>query len=60
MEVYSSHELKITKTQSDMKLKYCKPETEVDLLVLEEFILYGLNNAPTIDDDMDDPDDIDW
>lgn len=28
-----------------MKLQYCKPETEVDLLVLEEFILYDLNNT---------------
>ena len=43
-----------------MKLKYCKPETEVDYLTLEEFILYGLNNTPTIDDDMEDPDDITW
>ena len=43
-----------------MKLQYCKPETEVDLLVLEEFILYGMRNKPDIDDDMGTPDDIDW
>lgn len=44
-----------------MKLQYCKPETEVDLLVLEEFILYDLvNNKPTIDEDMANPDDIGW
>ena len=48
------------KTQLDMKLQYCKPETEVDLLVLEEFILYGMNNKPTIDEDMANPDDIGW
>lgn len=36
-----------------MKLQYCKPETEVDLLVLEEFILYDLvNNKPTIEKDL--------
>ena len=40
------------KTQHDMKLQYCKPETEVDLLVLEEFILYGMNNTPTIEKDL--------
>lgn len=43
-----------------MKLKYCKPETEVDLLVLENFVLYGITTKPDIDDDMDDPDDITW
>ena len=48
------------KTQHNMKLQYCKPETEVDLLDLEEFILYDLNNKPVIDDDLDDPDRIDW
>lgn len=48
------------KTQHNMKLQYCKPETEVDLLDLEEFILYGLNNQPVIEDDLDDPDNIDW
>ena len=48
------------KTQLDMKLQYCKPETEVDLLDLEEFILYDLNNKPVIEDDLDDPDNIDW
>ena len=41
-----------------MKLQYCKPETEVDLLVLEEFILYGMNNKPTIEKDMYDPEDL--
>ena len=48
------------KTQHNMKLQYCKPETEVDLLDLEEFILYDLNNKPVIEDDLDDPDRIDW
>ena len=48
------------KTQHNMKLQYCKPETEVDLLDLEEFILYDLNNKPVIEDDLDDPDNIDW
>lgn len=43
-----------------MKLQYCKPETEVDLLDLEEFILYDLNNKPVIEDDLGDPDNIDW
>ena len=48
------------KTQHNMKLQYCKPETEVDLLDLEEFILYDLNNQPVIEDDLDDSDNIDW
>ena len=48
------------KTQHNMKLQYCKPETEVDLLDLEEFILYDLNNQPVIEEDLDDPDNIDW
>ena len=48
------------KTQHNMKLQYCKPETEVDLLDLEEFILYDLNNKPVIEDDLDDSDNIDW
>ena len=48
------------KTQHNMKLQYCKPETEVELLDLEEFILYDLNNKPVIEDDLDDPDRIDW
>lgn len=48
------------KTQHNMKLQYCKPETEVDLLDLEEFILYDLNNKPVIEDDLDDPDNISW
>ena len=48
------------KTQLDMKLQYCKPETEVDLLVLEEFILYGMNNKPTITNDYGDPDGLGW
>ena len=48
------------KTQHNMKLQYCKPETEVDLLDLEEFILYDLNNKPVIEDDLDDADNIDW
>ena len=48
------------KTQHDMKLQYCKPETEVDLLVLEEFILYDMRN-PKIENDLGDPGDyIDW
>ena len=48
------------KTQHNMKLQYCKPETEVELLDLEEFILYDLNNKPVIEDDLDDPDNIGW
>ena len=48
------------KTQHNMKLQYCKPETEVDLLDLEEFVLYDMGNQPVIDDDLDDPDRIDW
>ena len=47
-------------TQHDMKLQYCKPETEIDFLDLEEFILYDMNNQPEIDDDLDDPERIDW
>ena len=43
-----------------MKLQYCKPETEVELLDLEEFVLYDMGNQPVIDDDLDDPDNIDW
>ena len=35
-----------------MKIQYCKPETEVDLLVLEEFILYDLRNKPSIKNDL--------
>ena len=42
-----------------MRLKYCKPETEVDLLDLEESILSPI--PPVIDGDMDDPDDdLNW
>ena len=41
-----------------MRLKYCKPETEVDYLVLEEFVLYDLNNNPRIIEDMGEPDDL--
>ena len=48
------------KTQHNMKLQYCKPETEVELLDLEEFVLYDMGNQPDIDDDLDDPDRIDW
>ena len=48
------------KTQHNMKLQYCKPETEVELLDLEEFVLYDMGNQPVIDDDLDDPDNIDW
>lgn len=48
------------KTQHNMKLQYCKPETEVELLDLEEFVLYDMGNQPVIDDDLDDPDRIDW
>ena len=47
------------KTQHDMKLQYCKPETEVDLLVLDEFILYNMTNSPEIKNDLE-YDDIDW
>ena len=44
-----------------MKLQYCKPETEVDLLVLEEFILYGMTNDPKIKNDLVyDENDLDW
>ncbi len=42
-----------------MKLQYCKPETEVDLLVLEEFILYDLRNKPQIEKDLE-FEDLDW
>lgn len=40
-----------------MRLKYCKPETEVDLLVLEECILSydNVTNTPDIEDDLDNP-----
>ena len=48
------------KTQHNMKLQYCKPETKVELLDLEEFVLYDMGNQPVIDDDLDDPDRIDW
>ena len=44
-----------------MKLQYCKPETEVDLLVLEEFILYNMTNSPEIKNDLVyDENDLDW
>ena len=44
-----------------MKLQYCKPETEVDLLVLEEFILYGITNNPKIKNDLQyDEDYLEW
>ena len=44
-----------------MKLQYCKPETEVDLLVLEEFILYNMTNDPKIKKDLVyDENDLDW
>lgn len=50
------------KTQLDMKLQYCKPETEVDYLELENDFLNGtqLRPTPTIVDDMDEAEDIDW
>lgn len=41
-----------------MKRQYCTPETEVDFLVLEDFVLYP--TTPVIEDDLDDPDDITW
>ena len=45
-----------------MKLQYCKPETEVDYLELENDFLNGtqLRPTPTIVDDMDEAEDIDW
>ena len=46
-----------------MKLQYCKPETEVDYLVLENDFLTGTQpspTTPTINDDLDGPEDIDW
>ena len=47
-----------------MKLQYCKPETEVDLLVLENDFLTGttgtVSTTPTIVDDLDGPETIDW
>ena len=48
-------------TQQDMRLQYCKPETEVDYLVLENDFLTGTQpspTSPTIDNDMDNPDDL--
>ena len=46
-----------------MKLQYCKPETEVDYLELENDFLNGttvtVRTTPTIDD-FDDPDNIGW
>ena len=50
------------KTQHDMKLQYCKPETEVDYLELENDFLNGtqLRSTPTIADDMGEAEDIDW
>ena len=56
----TTNQTETIKTQHNMKLQYCKPETEVELLDLEEFILYDLNNQPVIEDDLDDPDNIDW
>ena len=45
-----------------MKLQYCKPETEVDYLELENDFLNGtqLRTTPTIIDpsDMEDPEDL--
>ena len=46
-----------------MKLQYCKPEAEVEDLLLEKDFLDGtqLTTTPSIDDDMDNPDDrITW
>ena len=47
-----------------MKLQYCKPETEVDYLVLENDFLTGttvpVSTTPTIADDMGEAEDIDW
>ena len=50
------------KTQLDMKLQYCKPETEVDYLELENDFLNGtqLRSTPTIAEDMGEAEDIDW
>lgn len=50
--------LKRLVNQIDMKRQYCTPETEVDFLVLEDFVLYP--TTPVIEDDLDDPDDITW
>ena len=51
------------KTQHNMKLQYCKPETEVDYLELENDFLNGttvtVRTTPTIDD-FDDPENIGW
>ena len=45
-----------------MKLQYCKPETEVDNLALENDFLNGtqLKATPTIVDDMGEAEDIYW
>lgn len=46
-----------------MRLQYCKPEAEVDYLVLENDFLTGTQpspTTPTINDDLDGPEDIDW
>ena len=56
----TTNQTETIKTQHNMKLQYCKPETEVELLDLEEFVLYDMGNQPDIDDDLDDPDRIDW
>ena len=42
-----------------MKLQYCKPETEVDYLVREDFLLYDIQSKPRIDKDLT-YEDIDW
>lgn len=46
-----------------MKLQYCKPETEVDYLALENDFLNGTQlptTSPDIYDDMDNPENIGW
>jgi hypothetical protein len=51
------------KTQHDMKLQYCKPETEVDYLELENDFLASTESRSTqttIVDDMGEAEDIYW
>ena len=51
------------KTQLDMKLQYCKPETEVDYLELENDFLASTESSSsqkTIVEDIGDAEDIYW
>ena len=51
------------KTQHNMKLQYCKPETEVDYLELENDFLASTESRSTqttIVDDMGEAEDIYW